>query len=160
MRNIALETAVRFPDRVASVIAMHPRLFPPDTDHYAVRDRMLKVVDRDAAAGRNELALAAPTRVSEPGFADWFVRVGRMAASPSSATQFWEAASRPSTLCARVGAIEAPVLLLCRRDYADHGGVDNLTKIATEIPAGRCGVLEGADGLSATPLPARWSGCQ
>jgi class 3 adenylate cyclase len=145
--NIALETAVRFPDRVASAIAMHPRLFPPDTDHEAVRDRMLKVVDRDAAAGRNELALAAPTRVSEPGFADWFARVGRMAASPSSATQFWEAASRPSSLRARVGAIEAPVLLLCRRDYADHGGVDDLTKIAAEIPAGRCVVLEGADGL-------------
>ncbi len=145
--NIALETAVRFPDRVASVIALHPRLFPPDTDHEAVRDRMLKVVDRHADAGRNELALAAPTRVSEPGFADWFVRVGRMAASPSSATQFWEAASRPSSLRARVGAIEAPVLLLCRRDYADLGGVDDLTKIAAEIPAGRCVVLEGADGL-------------
>ena len=99
-------------------------------------------------AGRDELTLAAPSRAADPGFVDWFVRAGRMAATPSSAAQFWEAMAEPTGLRERVGAIEAPVLLVGRRDFADFpGGAEDLVEVAGRIPDGRCVVLDGADGL-------------
>ena len=146
--SIALETGARFPRRVASIVAFHPRFDGSDVDAEQRRARMMKVVDRDADAGRDELALAAPSRVADPGFVEWFVRAGRMAASPSSAAQFWEAMAEPTGLRERVGAIEAPVLLVCRQDSAElPGGAEGLAAIAATLPAGRCVVLDGADGL-------------
>ncbi len=147
--SIALETAIRFPGRVSSVVALHPVVIRAEADQRESRSRMLKVVDRDSGAGRDELALSAPSRASERGFVDWFVRVGRMAASPGAAAHFWEVVSQPSGLRDRVADIEAPVMLLCRRGYSDYSiGAQGLSEMADRIPNGRLIVLDGADGLA------------
>lgn len=143
--NIVLETADRFPDRVESVIALHPLWFSTPDDQ---RDRMLKVVDRDPDAGRDELARSAPSRAGEQGFRDWFTRIGRMAASPTTAGHFWEAVTRPSNLAERLEQAQTPVMLVCRRDYDDYpGGFEGLVELADRMPNGQLVILDGADGL-------------
>lgn len=142
--TIALETALRFPDRIASVVALHPLLPGASADG---RDRMLKVVDRDVD-GLDELTLAAPSRVREQGFVEWFTHVGRMAASPNSATQFWEAVSRPSGLATRLEAMQTSAMLVCRRGYRDYpGGAQGLAELAARMPTARAVTLDGDDGI-------------
>jgi len=146
--NVALEAAARFPNRVSSVVALHPVGLVSDAGDGEMHSRMSKVVERDPDAARNEMVSAFPSRAHDSGFVDWFKRIGRTAASPRTAAQFWAAVMRPTDLRVRLDDITAPVMLLCRRNYGDlSGGVEGLGEVATALPSGRLVVLDGADGL-------------
>jgi class 3 adenylate cyclase len=145
--DIALQTASRFPSRVASVVAVHPLSHLEGFNDDDTRERMSEVVGRAPDAGYRELALAIPSRVHDQGLVDWFVRVGRLGASPKAALEFWSSIMRPNDLRARLGGIEAPVMLIQRRDYT--GGLPEIVEAqreaAARIPKGHLVVLEGAD---------------
>lgn len=144
--NIALQTAARFPNRVAQVVALHPLLLARDLGDDASQARLSRMVDRDPDSGYREMVAACPSRVHDPGFVDWFIHVGRLAASPSAATQFWAAVSAPNDLRDRLDTIEASVLLLCRRDYVDlPDGVEGFREGAARVPNSKALILDGAD---------------
>lgn len=147
--TIALETAVRHPDRVAAVVAMHAivAIEPDRMDETHARNQ--RVVARDDAAQQEAWAETAPSRASEPGFVDWFQRAGRLGASPSAAAQLWDRVLRIGDLDERVVEVTAPVMLLDRREYMLGRGTSLTARqeLTARIPNGVHVIVEGPDGM-------------
>jgi class 3 adenylate cyclase/alpha-beta hydrolase superfamily lysophospholipase len=147
--NIALETALGHPDRVASVVAIHAMVATAGPRLEEVRERNQRVVARDDAAQQQAWAETAPSRASEPAFVDWFQRAGRLAASPRTAAALWDRVLRPGDLDERLAAAEAPVLFLNRRGYTFtmHISLAARQELADALPNGRLVVIDGDDGI-------------
>jgi class 3 adenylate cyclase/pimeloyl-ACP methyl ester carboxylesterase len=147
--NISLETALRHPHRVASVVAVHAMLALAQTRVEEFHERNQRVVARDDAAQRQAWDETAPSRATEAGFIDWFQRAGRLAASPTTAATLWDRVLRRGDLDDRLLAAEPPVLFLNRRGYMLTMGMSLAAReeLATAMPNATLVVIDGDDGI-------------
>lgn len=147
--NIALETALRHPRRVTTAVAIHAMVTAGSLRLDEVRERNQRVVARDDDAQQRAWAETAPSRATEPAFIDWFQRVGRLAASPSTAATLWDRVLRRDDLDERLVAAEVPVLFLNRRGYMVTMDTDLARReaLAAAMPSATLVVIEGDDGI-------------
>ena len=147
--HIALETALGHPHRVVSVVALHAMVAPADLRIEEMHERNQRIVARDDDAQRQAWDEAAPSRANEPAFVDWFQRAGPLAASPSTAAQFWDRVLRRGDLDERLLAAEPPVLLLYRRGYTLTMGMSLAARqeLADAMPNATLVVIEGSDAI-------------
>lgn len=145
--TIALEAALRHPTRVSGVVAMHAMVATSEEVADGARELNQRVVARDEAAAEDAWALSMPSRASEPGFAEWFRRAGRLAASPSTAAMLWDRVLRVNDLDERMVDIGVPVLLIDRRAYveASLGPIASREALVGGMAHARHVTLEGAD---------------
>jgi class 3 adenylate cyclase len=135
--------AAQHPERVAALVLYEPNIVADDDwESWSVR-RM----QRGNANVRGEvdiLAEVAPSRIADRQFRDWYARAGRLGASPSTASRIWASALRAHPRDARYEHVDAPTLVLHRRDnvFAPH---DVLTLAAETIRHVVVVELEGAD---------------
>lgn len=142
--NIAIETALRYPDRVTAVVALHALLGVPADYLDTQRGLMLDVVDGDGDSQRTAYLLAAPSRATHPDYIEWTRRAGRFGANPSTAARFWDAVLRDNDLSERVVDLAVPLLSLGRRDFL--GPITDSWRAAAEsVPDAVVKVLDGGD---------------
>jgi class 3 adenylate cyclase len=106
--SAALVYADRHPDGVTSIVLLEPTI-RVDRD----------LVERQLAGEVDSVALFAPSRADEPGFREWFLRAGRLGASPRAASAAYpvgteDEASAVELVAARVNV---PVLVLRRPEH-------------------------------------------
>lgn len=144
--NLAIETAVRHPDRVAAVVAFHSLLGVPVEFLDAQREMMAKAVDGDDDSQQIAYTLTVPSRASDPDFLDWNRRAGRIGANPSTAARFWDTVLRRTDLDDRVGDLEVPVLAVGRRDFLGDLAEPWQATLGA-IPGATVTLLDGRDAL-------------
>lgn len=112
-----------------------------------LHDRTQRVVACDDTAHVDAWEQSAPSRVAEPGFTERFRRAGRLAASPSAAAQLWDRVLCVTDLEEQVREIQAPVLMITRRGYAEATGtsLEKRQELLDDMPNGVHLVLEGGD---------------
>lgn len=145
--NIALETALRHPQRVTAVAALHAMVGISAASIEYQHDLNQRVVARDEDAGSDAWAQSVPSRAADPAFIDWSLRAGRLAASPSAAALLWDRVLRVSDLDDRITGITVPVLLMHRRGRlgAAGGAVETTRALVERMPDARMVILDGAD---------------
>jgi class 3 adenylate cyclase len=144
--HLALEAAIRHPDRIARVVAMHPFFQASDEEIASLRQEVLGNVARDESATRSALETNVPSRAFEQAYLDWSLRAGRMGSGPSAAQSFWEVVMQPATLAERLGTVECPVLFVLRREFARHeDALFRLEAATVGIRERLIHVLDGAD---------------
>ena len=135
--------AAKHPERVAALVLYEPTIVADD-DWASWSERR---VQRGMANVRGEddiLAQVAPSRIADRTFRDWYSRAGRGGASPSTAPRIWESVMRAHPRDSRHEQIEAPTLVLHRRDN-QFVNDDVLTLAAERIPHATLVELEGRD---------------
>jgi class 3 adenylate cyclase/pimeloyl-ACP methyl ester carboxylesterase len=144
--DLAIETAVRHPDRVAAVVAFHCLLGVPAEFLDAQRAVMANAVSGDGDAQQASYDFAVPSRAADPDFLDWNRRAGRIGANPKSAAHFWDAVLRHNDLDDRARELTVPLLALGRRDFLGDL-VDPWRATLDAIPGATVTVLDGRDAL-------------
>jgi class 3 adenylate cyclase len=152
--RLALEIAVREPERVGAIVGLHAGVpladatgaTPADGQRvHDLRSQLRAVVERDAEAADAMAATTTPSRLHDRAYQEWFARGGRLGASPLTATKFWEAVlADPAALVERLGAIRCPVLLLHRAEQALLPPVLS-EQLVARIPGAALVVLAGGD---------------
>jgi class 3 adenylate cyclase len=144
--HLALEAAIRHPDRVSKVVAMHPYFQVRDDELEDLRREVRGNVEREEDASRAALIRNIPSRASEQGYLEWSLRAGRLGSGPSAAMTFWDAVLEPSGLADRLAGIQCPVLFLLRRDNMRYKNpVGNLQVAISGMREGRIHEVDGAD---------------
>jgi class 3 adenylate cyclase len=141
--GIASRYAVMHPERVSALVLYEPTIVVDDDwEGWAERRQQ-----RGAANVRGEtdiLDLVAPSRIEDQAFRDWYVRAGRLGASPSVAPRIWASVMESHPRESIYTRVESPTLVLHRRDNA-FAPPEVLTVAADLIPHATLVELEGRD---------------
>ena len=154
---VALELAARYPERVGALVLVHcfarftrgdgyPYGIDLATADTLVEDSSPPSPPPDPATGQaGTLAYVAPSVATDPAFRAWWDRIGRRAASPSTAAAVLKAGARVD-LRHRLPAIGVPTLVLHRRSCL---GVDigHARYLHQHLPRARLEVVSGTDSL-------------
>lgn len=144
--ELGLHVALRRPDRVDAVVAMHPGLGVADTVREGFRDMTTRVVGREDENSTNAYHSVVPSRADEPAFVEWNQRAGRLSAGPRAAAAFWSAVLQPSRLRGRGDEIGARVLLLYRRGILErHGDRAEIDAFVAASPRAELRIIDGDD---------------
>jgi class 3 adenylate cyclase/alpha-beta hydrolase superfamily lysophospholipase len=108
--------AARNPECIVKLVLHHP-LVAGDDDEWWVRRRDLIRRNLSGEGGEELLATIAPSHVSDPSFREWYVRAGRMGASPASASRIWESVFASTLEEQLLEEIDVPTLVLARGDH-------------------------------------------
>jgi class 3 adenylate cyclase/pimeloyl-ACP methyl ester carboxylesterase len=136
--------AARYPDLLRLLVLHQPMYIAADEWDSWLAERLSLV--RDNVQGRRDdfLTLIAPTRVTDASFREWYARAGRVGASPTTASRVWESvfASKPDDQL--LDQIEAPTLVVGRRDNA-YWPVESVRAAAVKIPHATLVELDGVE---------------
>jgi class 3 adenylate cyclase len=88
--------------------------------------------------------VAAPRRLGDPTFRDWYARAGRLGASPATAMRVWQSAVHSHPRDALLEQVVAPTLVLHRRDNVFIGH-DVAAHARERMPHASVVELEGND---------------
>jgi class 3 adenylate cyclase len=135
--------AAMHPDRVAALVLYEPSIVAED-EWEAWSTRREESGQANVKGEDDILALVAPSRIADREFRAWYARAGRGGASPSTAPRIWKSAMRSAPGDALLEQVDAPTLVLHRRDnmFAPH---DVLRVAAERIPHAALVEVEGRD---------------
>lgn len=148
--NMACTFAAAYPERVTHLMlfgVFAKREWSPDYPWAPTpeeRQAWIEMLQR-SWGGPADMDGIVPSRAGDVAFAEWFGRLCRMSASPSSAVRL----ARLNTQIDVRGvlpAISAPTLVMNRKDDRD-AKIEEARYIASQIPNARLLELEGADHL-------------
>jgi class 3 adenylate cyclase/alpha-beta hydrolase superfamily lysophospholipase len=135
--------AALHPERV-SVLVLHEPFVAADDEWEKWATTRLERSNANVRGEEDILVLAAPSRIADRQFRDWYARAGRLGASPSTAPRIWESAMRAHPRDALLEEVVAPTLVLHRRD--NRFVPENLLGVAAErLPRPTLVELEGQD---------------
>jgi class 3 adenylate cyclase len=135
--------AAMHPERVSALVLYEPTIVADD-DWVSWSERRVQRGMSNVRGEDDILAQVAPSRIADRAFRDWYARAGRMGASPSTAPRIWESVMRAHPRDALLEQIEAPTLVLHRRDN-QFANDDVLTLAAERMPHATLVELEGRD---------------
>jgi class 3 adenylate cyclase/pimeloyl-ACP methyl ester carboxylesterase len=140
--GIASRFAAAHPDRVSMLVLQQPVSVPDDRWRDWVADRLALV--REDGRGNDLMETVAPSGASDPAFREWYSRAGRVGASPTTAARLWDSTFMTPLAAQRFEEIQAPTLVLYRRDnkYATPAEAQHAT---ARIPGAIAVALDGAD---------------
>jgi class 3 adenylate cyclase len=135
--------AAMHPDQVSALVLYEPMIVADDAwDSWAARRAQ---DSRANMSGDSDiLTLVAPSRMADRTFREWYRRAGQVGASPSTAPRIWDSAMRVHPRESLLERVDAPTLVLHRRDNA-FAPVDVLRLAAERIPHATLVELEGHD---------------
>jgi len=103
---------------------------------------MESLIEPGASSGDDDLALMAPSMVSDASFATWWLRAGHRGASPATARAVWRASQ--TDLRSILDTLQVPTLVIHARDNqfcrVGHGRY-----LAAHIPGARYVEIDTAD---------------
>jgi class 3 adenylate cyclase len=150
--TVGAKLAAEHPQRVGALImyASVARVsWAPDYDWALTVDERAQLIETNVAGwGETEnsgLSLLAPSSADDPGLADWFARMQRLAASPVEARLMFKAMADLDVRDA-LPDVRVPTLVMHRRDDVAWD-VRHSRYIAEHIPGARFVELDGADSL-------------
>jgi class 3 adenylate cyclase/pimeloyl-ACP methyl ester carboxylesterase len=135
--------AARNPDRLDKLVLHHPWVAEEDDDWYLERKTLVR--RNLGGEGSDELlALIAPSSMSDPTFLDWYLRAGRMGASPAVASRIWESIFASTSDEQLFDEVDVPTLVLYRiaHKYAPPEAVRLATSRIRRVTAVE---VDGAD---------------
>jgi class 3 adenylate cyclase len=135
--------AAMHPERVSALVLYEPTIVADD-DWASWSERRLQRGTANVRGEDDILAQVAPSRIADRTFRDWYARAGRLGASPSTPPRIWESAMRAHPQDFLHEQIEAPTLVLHRRDN-QFVNDDVLTLAAEKIRHATPVELEGRD---------------
>ncbi|HKI17095.1 MAG TPA: alpha/beta fold hydrolase, partial [Isosphaeraceae bacterium] len=145
----AILLAATHPERVRALVLLNSFARLTRTDDYPagvpapVLDRYTdSSVEPGASPGDGDLALMAPSMVSDASFATWWLRAGHRGASPATARAVWRASQ--TDLRSILDTLQVPTLVIHARDNqfcrVGHGRY-----LAAHIPGARYVEIDTAD---------------
>ena len=141
--GIASRYAVMYPERVSALVLYEPTIVADDDWASWSEHR----VQRGAANVRGETDIledVAPSRVADHEFREWYVRAGRLGASPSMAPRIWASVMQSHPRDSLYEQIESTTLVIHRRENL-FAPPDVLTLAAEKIPHATLVELDGRD---------------
>jgi len=135
--------AVRRREMVSALILFEPTLVVDD-DWKSFSERRVQTGAANVRGEEDILSIVAPSRFGDPVFREWYVRAGRLGASPSSAPRIWESVMRSHPRDSLHEQLDVPTLVL-HRDQNRFAPPDVLAVAAEQIPHATLVQLEGAD---------------
>lgn len=135
--------AALHPDEVSALVLYEPFLVRDDDWEAWSASR----IERGRANVRGEvdiLADVAPSRIADRQFRDWYLRAGRLGASPSTAPRIWDAVMRADQRDALLEQVVTPTLVLHRRENR-FTTPDVLTVAGEKVAHATLVELEGRD---------------
>jgi class 3 adenylate cyclase len=150
---VGLQLAAVHPERVSALILMHSWARLIRDDSYpcgvprAMVDQFVEAVTDPSYQGEavDDVALMAPSLVSDPEFRAWWIRAGTRGASPAVARAM-NALVAYSDLRALLPTISVPTLVLHRLGN-DYIRIGHARYLAEHIPGAKLVELTGADHL-------------
>lgn len=150
---VAVEFAVRHPERVASLVLAHCFAsyqrrpgHPHGVDPATARQLIQDTVAPDTPEHRiDTVAQVAPSVAHDAAFRRWWTRIGQRGAGPATATAVRTAATG-TDLRDRLPHVRAPTLVLHRR-ACQNVDVGHARHLAGHIPEAELAILPGADSL-------------
>jgi class 3 adenylate cyclase len=141
--GVGARFAAAHPEQVSAVVLYEPMIVADEewADWSAANTRRSSA---NTSGESDILEVMAPSRVADPAFRDWYMRAGRLGASPSTAPRIWGSVMSTSPRDARYEHIVAPTLVLHRRENA-FAAPDVLAMAAQRIPHATLVELEGRD---------------
>jgi class 3 adenylate cyclase len=145
----ALLLAATHPERLRALVLLNAfaRLTRSDDYPFGVPSSILErfmesLIEPGVASGDGDLALMAPSMVSDAGFATWWLRAGHRGASPSTARAVWRASQ--TDLRSILATLQVPTLVIHARDNqfcrVGHGRY-----LAEHIPGARYVEIDTVD---------------
>lgn len=104
----------------------------------------LRVIQANISGEIDILERIAPSRVADPTFREWYRRAGRLGASPATAGRIFKSALGARPEAQMLEAIEAPTLVLYRRDNT-FMPPESAIIAAERIPNATAVELDGGD---------------
>lgn len=148
--NMSVLFAATYPERVVALVVFGifaKRIWSPDYPWAPTpeqRETWYRLLEQDWG-GVTDLATLAPSRATDPAFAEWWATFLRMGASPSAALTLARTNTQIDTR-AVLPAVRVPTLVLHRRGDCD-AKIEEGRYIAAQIPRAELRELEGNDHL-------------
>ena len=142
--GIATRFAARHPGHLRRLVLFHPASIPDDQRDVWVRDRLEILRGNLGGEHSDLLKQIAPSRASEPGFREWYLRAGRVGASPAAAAKIWESVFSEPTTRQLLEEVVTPTLILCRSDSV-YSTSEMARRAASRISGATLVELSGSD---------------